>query len=82
MRNRLFYAAAFVTLTLQVVLAPAQQLTIQDESGKQTVLTRADIETLPRVKVTAGAPNSSVTFEAVVTAHDLFCARVDRSARC
>jgi hypothetical protein len=55
MRNRLLCAAAFLALTLQVVLASAQQ----------TVLARADIEALPRVKATAGAPNPSATFEGV-----------------
>jgi hypothetical protein len=47
------------------VLASAQQLTIQDENGKQTVLARADIEALARVKVTTGASSSSATFEGV-----------------
>jgi len=65
MRNRLSYAAILLTLTLQGVVASAQQLTIQDESGKQTVLARADLEALPRVKITTGASSSPATFEGV-----------------
>jgi hypothetical protein len=65
MRNRLIYFAPLLALTLSAFLASAQQITIQDESGKQTVLARTDIEGLPRLKVTAGASGSSVTFEGV-----------------
>ena len=46
-------------------LASSQQLTIQNEAGKQTVLARADIEALPHVKVTAGSSSSLATFEGV-----------------
>jgi hypothetical protein len=55
MRNRLFFAAVLLALTLRSALASCQQLTIQTESGKQIVLARTDIEALPRVKFTAGA---------------------------
>jgi len=71
MRNRLFLPAALLVfvfalaLTLQTTLAASQQLTVQTESGKQTVLTRADIEALPRVKVTTAASGVSTTFEGV-----------------
>lgn len=54
-----------LALTQLAVLASGQQLTIQDEGGKQTVLARADIEALPRLKVTTGASSSSATFEGV-----------------
>jgi hypothetical protein len=64
-KNRLFFPSALLTLTLQATLASSQQLTVQNESGKQTVLTRADIEALPRVKVTVGGASSSTTFEGV-----------------
>src|SRR5208282_2847162 len=50
-------------LTLQTTLAASQQLTVQIVTGKQTVLTRADIEALPRVKVTTAASGVSTTFE-------------------
>jgi hypothetical protein len=65
MRNRWFLSAAFFALMLHSVLGSCQQLTVQAETGKQTVLSRADIEALPRVKVTAGASGSSATFEGV-----------------
>ena len=71
MRNRLFLPAALLVfvfalgLTLQTTLAAFQQLTVQIETGKQTVLTRADIEALPRVKVTTAASGVSTTFEGV-----------------
>jgi hypothetical protein len=44
-------------------LAQSQQLTIQAGDGKQTVLTRADIEALSHSKVTTGAGDTSITFE-------------------
>lgn len=56
MTNRLFLFAVLLALTLQTALAPCQQLTVQNELGKTTVLTRADIEALPHVKVTTGTP--------------------------
>jgi hypothetical protein len=65
MGNRRFYPAVLMAVTLLAVFASAQQLTIQDESGKQTVLARADIEALPRVKVTAGASSSSAAYDGV-----------------
>ena len=65
MRNHRLHPAALLAVMLLPVLASAQQLTIQDESGKQTILGRADIEALPRVKVTTGASNSSATLEGV-----------------
>ena len=53
MKNRLFFPGALfaLALTLQTTLALCQKLTVQAESGKQTVLARADIEALPHVKV-------------------------------
>ena len=68
MRTRLILPALLFTLTLQSALALCQQLTIQNETGKQTVLSRADIEALPRVKVTTGASGSSTAaaFEGVL----------------
>jgi hypothetical protein len=65
MRNRLCLPAVLLVLTLPAALASCQQLTVQNQSGKQTVLARADIEALPRVKVTAGASGSSAAFEGV-----------------
>jgi len=69
MRNRLFLPATLfvvaLALTLQTTFAASQQLTVQIETGKQTVLARADIEALPRVKVTTAASGASTTFEGV-----------------
>jgi hypothetical protein len=62
MRNRLFLPAVLFTLMLQPALLRCQQLTVENESGKQTQLTRADLEALPHLKVTTGA---SATFEGV-----------------
>jgi hypothetical protein len=65
MKSRLFFPAVLLALTLQAALALCQQLTVQNESGKQTVLARAEIEALPHIKVTTGASGSSATFEGV-----------------
>lgn len=53
------------TLLLTAALAQAQQLTIQAENGKQIVLERADIESLPHVKLTTHGSEMSATFEGV-----------------
>ena len=65
MRNRQVFLVVLLGLWWQAVLASCQQITVQTEDGKQTVLTRADIEALPRVKVTPGAAGPSATFEGV-----------------
>jgi hypothetical protein len=65
MRSRPFVPAILLALTLHTALASAQQLTVQDESGKKTVLTAPEIEGLPRVKVTTGASSAAATFEGV-----------------
>jgi hypothetical protein len=52
-------------LTLPAARLQCQQLTVQPEPGKQVVLQRADIEALPRVKVTTSASGTSATFEGV-----------------
>lgn len=65
MRNRPFFPLMLFALTLQATLATGQQLTVQAEGGKQTVLARADIEALPHVKVTTAASGISTTFEGV-----------------
>ena len=50
---------------LLAALAQCQQLTVQIEGGKPTVLARADIEALPHVKVTASVSGTPATFEGV-----------------
>jgi hypothetical protein len=47
---------------LQPVLLQCQQLIVENEAGKQTQLTRSDLEALPRIKVTTGTAS---TFEGV-----------------
>ncbi len=65
MRRCLPLAALLVAVTLQASLASSQQLTVQNENGKQTVFSRADIEALPRVKVTTSVAGFYATFEGV-----------------
>jgi hypothetical protein len=65
MRHRLFLPAVLFALTLDPTLLLCQQLTIQTEAGKQTVLTRTDVESLPRVKVASTASGASATYEGV-----------------
>jgi hypothetical protein len=62
MRNRLFLPALVFTVMLQPALLQCQQITVENETGKQTQLNRADLEALPHIKVTTGA---SATFEGV-----------------
>ena len=56
---------ALISLLLSAALAQCQQLTIQTENGKQTVLRRSDVESLPHVQVTTHGSESSATFEGV-----------------
>jgi hypothetical protein len=65
MRNLRFISTAILALILYVAPARAQQLVVQNEPGKTIVLTRADIEALPHVKVTAPLSNAPATFDAV-----------------
>ena len=64
MKNRSF-PFVLVSLLLSALLAQCQQLTIQTDNGKQTVLERSDIESLPHVKVTTHGSEMSATFEGV-----------------
>jgi hypothetical protein len=69
MRRHFSFAVVLLGLTLQPVFAPGQQLTVQAASGKQTVLSRADLEALPRVKFTMAyhdAAKPPTTFEGVL----------------
>jgi hypothetical protein len=65
MRNRLFFPVVMFALMLQSALAQSKQLTVQVEGGKQAVLARADIESLPRIRVTTGDSGVSATFEGI-----------------
>jgi len=64
MKNRPF-PHVLIVLLLGAALAQCQQLTIQTEGGKQTVLARSDIESLPHVKVATHGSESNTTFEGV-----------------
>jgi hypothetical protein len=64
MKNRPF-RYVLLALLMSAALAQCQQLTIQTEGGKQTVLARSDIESLPHVKVATHGAENSATFEGV-----------------
>ncbi len=64
MKNRPFRRVLLVLL-LGAALAQCRQLTIQTEGGKQTVLARSDIESLPHVKVATHGSENNATFEGV-----------------
>jgi hypothetical protein len=64
-KRRPFFPAVLIALMMQAVVCASQQLTIQTEAGKQTLLARAEIEALPHVKVTTGASGVSTTFDGV-----------------
>jgi hypothetical protein len=65
MKNRFFFSFVVLVLVLQTAFTYGQQLTVQAEGGKQTVLTRSDLEALPHVKVTTSISGASATFEGV-----------------
>jgi len=63
--RRLLIFILLLGFALNSALLHCQQLTIQTETGKQTVLTRSDIEALPHTNVTIGASDTSATFVGV-----------------
>lgn len=65
MKKHFFIPLLIVLLLDAAASLHSQQLTIQPEAGKQTVLSRADIEALPHTKITTGATDSPVTFDVV-----------------
>jgi len=65
MRHRRLFPVGLLALMLLAALAQCQQLTVQNQTEKQVVLARADIEALPHVKVTTSASGASATFEGV-----------------
>lgn len=65
MKKHLIFYFALIALMLDAALAQCQQLTIQTETGKQTVLSKTDIESLTHVTVTTHASGTSATFEGV-----------------
>ena len=65
MKKILTSCLALMALMLGAALVQCQQLTLQPETGKQTVFSRADIESLPHVKVATHTSETSATFEGV-----------------
>jgi hypothetical protein len=65
MKHRVSFPAVLFALLLQAGPALCQQLTVQIEGRKPTVLTHADIEALPHVKVSTSASGAAATFEGV-----------------
>lgn len=63
MKNRVCFLIAVVALFAN--FAFAQQLTVQDEAGKQTVLQMSDIEALPHAKVVTTASGASASYDGV-----------------
>ena len=61
----LFPVALWLVLILHNVAVHAQQLTIQNEDGKQTILSRTDLEALPHAKIQASDHDVSASFEGV-----------------
>ena len=61
MKKRLF-SALLIALMLDAIVAQCQQLTVQTEIGKQTILTKGEIEALPTTTVTTGPSDAPVTF--------------------
>ena len=66
MRKLFPVSALLLALVFGAGVLQCQQLTVQTDSGKQVVLSRADLEALPHVKVTASEHSSGpVNFEGV-----------------
>jgi hypothetical protein len=63
MKHRLLFPAVWLALTLQPAFALGQQLTVQDDTGKKTILAAAEIEALPRIKIATAASGAPTTFE-------------------
>jgi hypothetical protein len=66
MKRFCLFSAILFALVFSSATLLCQQLTIQTDPGKQVLLSRADIEALPHVKVTASEHSSGpVNFEGV-----------------
>lgn len=65
MRNRPSLLFVLLALALHPAVAACQQVAIQIEGGKQTVLAKSDLESLPRVKITTTVTGSSARYEGV-----------------
>ncbi len=66
MKKRFLFSVLFFALVFAGGVLQCQQLTVQNDSGKQVVLSRAELEALPHVQVTATDHSPSpVNFEGV-----------------
>jgi len=66
MKKLLLFSALLFALVFTDVAPQCQQLTVQTDSGKQVVLSLADLEALPHIRVTASEHSSAfVEFEGV-----------------
>jgi hypothetical protein len=63
--KKLVFASVLIALTLDSAVVLGQELTIQTDNGKETVLTRSEIEALPRTNVKTGAAGAESTFVGV-----------------
>src|SRR5215831_3678170 len=64
MKKLLFLRRQLFLVVLTSAVLQCQELTVQTDSGKH-VLSRAEIEALPRIKVTATEQSNAVNFEGV-----------------
>jgi hypothetical protein len=65
LQRRLFLAVVLFALLARAGVVQGQQLTVQIEGGKPTVLARVDIVALPHTKVATSISGTSMTFEGV-----------------
>jgi hypothetical protein len=65
MKRHCFFGAALAALVVYSTLTWGQQFTVQPLSGEPVVLSRADIEALPHMKVTVQVADQPVVFEGV-----------------
>lgn len=64
--RRLSLSSILVAALFNAIALQCQQLTVQTEAGKQVVLSRVDLESLPHLKAAASEPSSApVVFEGV-----------------
>jgi hypothetical protein len=63
--KQLLFASVLIALILDTATVLCQQVTIQTDNGKQTVLSRADIEALPHTDVKTSAAGVQSTFVGV-----------------
>jgi hypothetical protein len=66
MRKASLFSALLFVLVFSSLALQCQQLTVQNDAGKTLVLSRADLEALPHIKVTVSEHSSGpVNFEGV-----------------